>query len=210
MKPKLILCLALVLGGHCFAAITYPQAPDGGSEVVIKYLGLQSLKFLKVSRVEDLTIARPFAEYHVTNLTDLSSKNFLVAAKQGVWLYQLAQGTNAVGEVGLMPGRRSGNRLEFEHLSGMGSTHATLDGLRVAERLPQIKNQDYELRRLDIAPMLFHSVWLHGKSDDILIPLPPTFGRWKANEPYSEAQMLALLKPEVEKTRQAWKSFAPK
>ena len=38
-----------------------------------------------------------------------------------------------------------------------------------------------------------------GKSDDILIPLPPTGGRWNACQPYSESEMIKLLQPEAEK-----------
>ena len=36
MKPKLLLCLALVLSGglNCPAAIIYPKAPDGGQQVI--------------------------------------------------------------------------------------------------------------------------------------------------------------------------------
>jgi len=210
MKPKLLLGLALVLSGICHAAIIYPKAPDGGREIVVKYLDPQFLKFLKVSRLEDLTIAEPFAEYHVTNLMNLSSRNFLSAAQRGLWVYPLMKETNAVGEVGLMADKQTGKELKFSYLKETGSTNAMLEGLRIAERLPQIKNQDYELRRLDIAPILFAAVWLHGKSDDILIPLPPTFGRWNAYQPYSESQILALLKPEVEKSRKAWKPFIPK
>jgi hypothetical protein len=210
MKSKLLLGLALVLSGQCFAAIIYPQAPDGGREMVIKYLDPQSLKFLKVSSVEDLTIAEPFKEYHVANLSNLSSQNFLSTAQRGLWVYPLMQGTNAVGEMGLGTDKQSGTGLKFNYLKKTASTNATLEGLRIAEQLPQIKNQDYEFRRLNLAPILFHSVWLHGKTDDILIPLPPTFGRWNAYQPYSESQMLVLLKPEVEKARKAWKPFIPK
>jgi len=210
MKPKLLLGLALVLGGQCFAAIIYPTAPDGGREMVVKYLDSQSLKFLKVSRAEDLTIAEPFGDYPVTNLMNLSSQNFLSMAQRGAWVYPLMQGTNAVGEMGLGTDQQSGTGLKFSYLKETGSTNTTLEGMRIAEQLPQIKNQDYEFRRLNLAPILFHAVWLHGESDDILIPLPPTFGRWNAYQPYSESQMLALLKPEVEKVRKAWKPFIPK
>jgi len=78
-------------------------------------------------------------------------------------------------------------------------SNETLEALRMAEQLPQIKKQDYELRCLDDMSLHFVMVWLHGKSDDILIPLPPTFGRWNAYQPYSESEMINLLKPEAGK-----------
>jgi hypothetical protein len=34
----------------------------------------------------------------------------------------------------------------------------TLEALRMAEQLPQVKKQDYELRRLDIPSILFVAV----------------------------------------------------
>ncbi len=78
-----------------------------------------------------------------------------------------------------------------------------MEAFRRAEQLPQIKEQDYELRRLDCPSILFVAVWLHGKSDDILIPLPPTGGRWNAYQLYSESQMIELLQPESEKRLKA-------
>lgn len=210
MKPKLLLALALILGGQGFAAIVYPQAPEGGRAMVAKCLDPQALKFLNVARVEDLTITEPLAEYYVADLTKLSRRNFLAAAQPGEWLYLLAQGTNTVGAVGLQPDKPSGKGLKFSYLARTDATNTTLCGLRVAASLPQIRNRDYELRSFDLPPILFRSVWLHGKADDILIPLPPTFGRWNAYQPYSESQMLALLMPEVEKSRKAAKSVMPK
>jgi hypothetical protein len=50
--------------------------------------------------------------------------------------------------------------------------------------------------------ILFHAVWLHGKSDDIIIPLSDTWGRWNGYQPYSESQMIELLKPEAKKNLQ--------
>jgi hypothetical protein len=73
------------------------------------------------------------------------------------------------------------------------------EALLKAEQLPQVKKQDYEPRLLDIPGILFVAVWLHRKSDDIIIPLPNTFGRWNAYQPYSESQMIKLLKPEAKK-----------
>jgi len=84
-------------------------------------------------------------------------------------------------------------------LSGDAFDTKIPEALQVAEHLPKVKTQDYEPRLLDSAPILFVAVWLHGKSDDIIIPLPPTFGRWNAYQPYSESEMIKLLKPEAKK-----------
>ena len=81
------------------------------------------------------------------------------------------------------------------------------EALQMAEQLPQVKKQDYEPRLLDIAPILFVAVWLHGEKDDIIIPLPPTFERWNAYQPYSEKEILKLLIPEAKKKLKSPKGF---
>ena len=200
MNPKLLLCLALILGGDCHAAIVYPKAPDGGRQMVSKNLDPDSdAKFLGVSRIEDLTVADPYENYYV-ELTNLASGKFLSAVKSnGYWTYPLLHGTNAVGAAGLSADDKTGKALDFDSLEQSPFADETLEALRMAEQLPQIKKQDYEVRRLDMPWILFRAVWLHGKSDDIIIPLGTTFGRWNALQPYSESELVKLLQPEAKK-----------
>jgi hypothetical protein len=202
MKSKLILCLALVLSDNCFAAIVYPKAPDGGQQIVYKYAGesLQSdPRFLGGFRIEELTIADPYEDYSV-GLTNLASGQLLSAIKPGGgWTYLLMHGADAVGACGLIADEKTGKALKAGALYQTDFSNETLEALRIAEQLPQIKKQDYELRRLDDPSLLFVAIWLHGKSDDIIIPLPPTFNRWNAYQLYSESEMLKLLKPEAKK-----------
>ena len=68
MKPKLLLGLALVLSGICFAAIIYPPAPDGGRQMVYHQVvtTLQQVpSFLGGMHIEDLTFAEPYQSYSV-------------------------------------------------------------------------------------------------------------------------------------------------
>jgi hypothetical protein len=202
MKPKLILCLALVLSGNCHAAIVYPKAPDGGRKIVIKNASeiLQSdQKSLGGFRIEELTIGCPYRNYSV-DLKDLASGKLLSAATSGgSWTYLFMHGTSAVGAGGLIADEKTGKALKANGLYETDYSNEALAALRMAEPLPQVKKQDYEVRRLDSPGILFVAVWLHGKSDDIIIPLGATFGRWNALQPYSESQMIKLLKPEAKK-----------
>src|SRR5208282_3818947 len=205
MNTKLLLCLALILSGlpghNCPAAIIYPKAPDGGRQVVhesMRELPRSMSRYLGGFQFEDLTIADPYRDYSV-GPTNLASGQLLSAAKPGTWRYLLMHGTNAVAAAGLIADKTNGTALTFAGLDTTGFSDETLEALRKAEQLPQIEKQDYELRRLDCPPILFVAVWLHGKSDDIIIPLPNTFGRWNAYQPYSESEMIKLLKPEAEK-----------
>jgi hypothetical protein len=151
MKPKLILCLALVLSGYCHAAIVDSLAANAQRQISSTNIDLKTRCY----------------EISPTNLAS------------GIFL------SKAEGLLG--------------ELSGDAFDSKIPEALQIAEQLPQVKKQDYEPRLLDSAPILFVAVWLHGKSDDIIIPLPPTFGRWNAYQPYSETEMIKLLKSEAKK-----------
>ena len=201
MNPKLLLYLVLVLSGpvtyNCQAAITYPKAPEGGKQIVEKYLDPQLLKPLGITNAEDLTIADPFAEYAGGNLV---SGEFLTESKLFTWHYLLMHGTNAVGSAEL----RAGRNLKFVSLGKSHFDNLTLEGVGTAERLPQVKKQNYELRCLNVAPLFFSAIWLHSESNEIIIPLPDRWKRWDAYRPYSESEMVGILKPIMEQTVAAW------
>jgi hypothetical protein len=207
MKPKLIIGLALVLSCFCHAAIVYPKAPDGGQQLVREYVGALlrehpdgpalSVRGLKI---EDLTIAMTHRWYGV-GVKDLASGHLLSAATSGSsWRYVLLHGSNSVGVAQLLADEKTG---KAEKCVALYETDYSTEALRVAEQLPQIKKADYEFRFLSAPAVYFQAVWLHGKSDDIIIPVGPTFNRWNACQPYSESQMLKLLKPEAKKVRKA-------
>jgi hypothetical protein len=190
------------MGGSCEAAIVYPKAPAGGGQIVYEHLRAHPDE-LGGLQIKDLTIAEPHRWYGV-GLADLASGHLVSAATSGAWRYILLHGANAVGVAQVSDAdAKAGNALQFSGLFETCFSKETLEALRIAETLPQVKKQDYELRLLDNPGVLFSAVWLHGKSDDIIIPLPPTFGRWNDYEAYSERQIIKLLKPEAKKRLKA-------
>jgi hypothetical protein len=199
MKTKIILGLALVLSGACDAAVIYPKAPDGGREMVITNVALilwHDTRFFDGLKLENLTVAMPYREYYVTNLAMLASGQMLSATTSRSWRYLLLHGTNnAVGAATLIDDGKGA--LKYNDVQRPFFPNATLEALRTAEKLPQIRKQDYELRYLSIAPLNFVAVWLHAESDDIIIPLPPTFGRFNDYQPYSESQIVKALKKDA-------------
>ena len=208
-EMKIMLLLALVLSGGLFnrnasAAIVFPQAPEGGKQIAYTNAAA-TLKFdphcLGGFRIEELTIADPCRDYSI-GLTNLASGLMLTAAEVFDWRYLFMHGTNVVGEAHLSINRKAGNALVFSGLGTSLSQEMSQEMervLRLAERLPQIKAQDYEFRHLDSPAILFHAIWLYGKSDDIIIPVGNSFGRWNAYQPYTESQLLKLLKPVARK-----------
>ena len=179
---------------RCDAAIIHPKAPDEGRQVVYNNL---DLRFLGVAHVADLSIGEPYRCYYV-GASNLASGQLLAGLKPGGWQYPLMLGSNVVGAVEVVADKKDEKALAFAGLYQTDFSREMLEAARAAEKLPQIKKQDYEFRRLEIPGINFVAVWLHGKSDVIIIPLPPTYGRkLKAYEAYSESQIIKMLKPEA-------------
>jgi hypothetical protein len=154
--------------------------------------------------MEDLTIAEPHREYGV-GATDLAAGHLLSSASSKSWRYILLHGTNAVGVASVSDAdSKTGKALSFNGLFESGRSSETLEAARTAGELPQIKKQDYELRFLEVPALNFVAVWLHGRSDDIIMPLPPTFGRnLNAFQAYSESEIIKVLKPEAKEVMKA-------
>ncbi len=184
-------------------AITYPKAPEGGAQIVhTKAEGLhRTHRIFGEARMEDLTTAEPHRWYGVP-LGTLASGSLLSAATSKSWRHIFIRGTKAVGVGALSdPRPETGNMLMCTGLYDTCFAAETLKALEEAQKLPQIQKQDYEVRFLSIIGIYFFAVWLHAKSDDIVIPLPPTYGRMNAYQPYSEHQIIKLLKKTAECTK---------
>jgi hypothetical protein len=185
--------------GTCDAAIIQPQAPAGGRQIVyenVERILRGDSGFLGGSHVEDLTIAEPCREYFVA-VTNLASGKLLSTAKAGGWRYPLLQGSNVVGVAILIDDEKTGKAIGFNSLAKPLLPNAPQEAVQQANKLPQTKQHDYELRYLGIPGVNFMAIWLHGKTDDIIIPLPPTFGRMNDDQPYSERQVVKILQKDA-------------
>src|SRR3984957_14595990 len=202
MRLKFLLSVALLLNmlliNSTHAAIVYPSAPDGGAQVAAKYLDPMLLKPFGVTNVGSLTIAAPIPDYY----GDFVSGKFLSGAPFGSWRYPLMQGTNCMGFVYLA--QDGTNKLKFNSFSRPFSANDWLNALRLAKDWPQTKTQDLEIRFVGNPEVSFMAIWLHGKSDDILIPLPQTYGRMNAYQPYSESEITKILAPEAKRDSVMW------
>jgi hypothetical protein len=147
-----------------------------------------------------LTIARPFGVYRYgINYTNLFSGQFLSATKFSGWLFLLTDGTNSAG-LHLGYGEKNQKWPEMGwtfYPVRPNSSDPLLQTLLAAEKLPQVRNQDYELRYLDFMPLQFYAFWLHGKSGDVIVPVP-IYGKWQDFRPYSENEVAKILRREIE------------
>jgi len=157
---------------------------------------------------EALSHTEPHPVY-VATLDDLAAGKLLANARQTAWRYLLVQHDEVVAEAeitaghGGAKGAKSGKRknLEFAGMTHGPFADATIDGLHIAEALPETARADYELRLLKVPAVYLVALWLHRADDDILIPIgqPPTGLR--KNKAYTEAGIIRALRATAERTK---------
>ncbi len=199
MNSKFLLCLALVLGGDCHAAIIFPAAPKAGRQIAYEKVSRVLQAFPQSFRgltTNDLTITNALAMYDFS-AQDVISNNLLSATKLTGWLYPFMHGTNAVCYVPLATNPNDGTLSKRGGVFGGQDVRNMLVALQKANGLPEVEKQEYECRYLMIF-LSFRAIWFHGKTDDVIIPMPPVYYGMKANQPYSEKEIIMLLKPEAE------------
>ena len=210
MKLKLILCLALVLGANCHAAIVYAKEPDGGRQMVVQFasefVGKNLPPFKKIESTNDLTFGHALPCY---SAGDIANGQLLTGATSGrngqqPWKYVFLHETHVVGNAVLLVDEKAGKPIKCNSIGSDDFSEETLDALQTAEQWPQVQAQDYEVRLLDDMLVSFEAVWLHGKTNDIIIPLPPTYGRMNAYQPYSDSQIIKILEPEAKRDKIMW------
>ncbi len=96
--------------------------------------------------------------------------------------------------------------LAFERIDEGLYADATLAALRKANKFPQVKAKNYQLRRLWIPSINVVAVWLQRDSEDILIPLAPVPQGLTADQVYSEAEIAPILESVFEHFTKAWKN----
>jgi hypothetical protein len=205
MNLKPLLCLALVLFIYRGdAAIIFPQGPAGGWQVAyedVAYFCKTSPAFFGGTQIGELAIGNCYQCY---NPQQVAPGHLLASAEivSNRWLYLVMRGTNAVMTAELKAANPA--RGAFKLVSLRSHPAAEIQkALQAAEKWPRVQKQDYEFRFLNMPPLEFFAVWLHGKSDDIIVPLAPTWGMWHADLPYSEAEIVKILEPMLEQEMKA-------
>ena len=127
-------------------------------------------------RADELIIAAPHKRYTIT-LENVLKGNLDRASFSG-WRFLILDGMKAIATANLRIDRRSRKPL-FSHFGYGSFVQNTVKGIRRAERLD---DSDYELRLLTIPGLNIVALWLRGKKEDQLIPLPPTH---RALKPFS-------------------------
>ncbi|HEX6175385.1 MAG TPA: hypothetical protein VF089_15365 [Candidatus Binatia bacterium] len=173
------------------------KPPAGARAIVSERLGALTThgapasEMLAETSSEQLDLAAPHPVYFI-KLTDVAEGRLLSAAILTGWRYLVLQGEEAVGAatVAVLENNES---LRFSHMSQGPFVKNTIEGIRHAEELPEVLENDYELRMLDIPSLYVVALWLHGQEDRI-IPLAPTNRALDPYKTYSEDELLSALK----------------
>jgi hypothetical protein len=205
--------------------LTSRTAPRAASTRLIAHVTdlLREKKTLPGARVEmrleKMSHSEPHPVYYVP-FDALAQGKLLAAAAQTSWRYLLVQDDAAmIAEAELSAGgkrtskakgKRSAKPLALLGVSQGPFTAATVDALHAAEQLPKVAAADYELRLLKVPAVYLAALWLHGATDDILIPMGNPPGGFKKNRPYSEKQILRALKPVAERAQRFHDAYEQK
>lgn len=164
--------------------------------MAMQYLA-HSLVPFRVARVEDLTVTTPSQFYRV-ELTNLAAGKLVSAAHLNqtscTWQCLVMRGTQAVGLCFFWADDTDGT---FTNCLAVRDDSAGKwqQAIKVAEQLPAVKKRDYELRFLDMGLPEYKAVWLHGRADDIFIPLFDDGSRLKAFQSYSPNKLIRVWQP---------------
>ena len=174
--------------------ITFPFSTDEARQFIFEHMKSVQAKqnLFKGVNLEGLTVADSFQSYIVSS-QDIISGQLLSPAKPANWHYFVMRGTNAIGTAEVKSDAKTGRVLKVVAYSQAPAPELQT-ALEKARQFPQVGSQSYEFRYLNLSPIYFRAAWLHGKTDDILIPLPPTYRKWDAYHAYSESEVIKILK----------------
>lgn len=201
------------MGTTASAAIIYPVEPEGGRQMVMRFaaefVGKDLPPFTGISSTDELTFAHPIQAFEAGNL---AKGQLLPGATSGgngwqAWKYFFMRGTNIIGVAWLEADEKTGKAVKCTSIGESGFNAEIETTLNEAAQMPEVQLHDYEARLLDDHLVSFFAVWLHGKTNDIIIPLAPTFNRFNADQPYSERQIIEILEPEAKRDILMWKKL---
>ncbi|PKA71840.1 hypothetical protein ATI02_4846 [Pseudomonas baetica] len=185
--------------------LTYPKAPSNGVQTLRPALqaALQTQGFGANRQFANATAAKislgeAWRSYSLS-LEDLSNGKGLKDARIGDWHYLVFADGVTIADAQLAEVR---GHVEFASLNHGGLAAATVGALKLAEQSPQLQGKTVEPRLLFVSALHVVAIWLHADGEDVLIPIEPTPKELAATRLYSEAALLALLKPAADKAKQ--------
>ncbi|MFJ7282249.1 hypothetical protein [Pseudomonas sp. NPDC099000] len=185
--------------------LTYPKAPSNGVQTLRPALqaALQTQGFginrqFANATASKISLSEAYRGYSLS-LEDVSQGKGLKDAKIGDWHYLVFSDGVTIANAQLADVR---GHVEFASLNHGAMAAATVGALKLAEQSPQLQGKTVELRVLFVSALHLVAIWLHAGDSDVLIPIEPTPKELAVTRLYSEAALLALLKPVADQAKQ--------
>jgi hypothetical protein len=144
--------------------------------------------FTAGKKPDDLQISTPHTVY-VSTAEQAEAGDVLTRAQLSGWRYLIFAGGRPLSsaEIDYDPESRE---VEFSHLSSGPYVEATVDVLREAAALDQVKKGDYELRYLKVPGLSVIAYWLRDlrKRNDLILPLLPEHDELKGKRVFSRQE----------------------
>ncbi len=134
-------------------------------------------------------------EVYTLGLNDLAKKDLHRAHKVG-WRYLVVRDNQPVAAAEVSGSDE--RRLQFSHLNTGPFVEETARALALAEGLGPVAKNKFEVRLLTVPALYVVALWLHGKKQDILIPMQPTNEHLIPSQPYAPAEFFKELLPAAE------------
>lgn len=184
--------------------LTYPKAPSNGVQTLRPALqaALQTQGFgvnrqFANATAGKISLSEAYRGYSLT-LEDLSNGKGLKDARIGNWHYLAFADGVTIADAQLAEVR---GHVEFSSLNHGNMAAATVGALKLAEQSPQLHGKTVELRVLFVSALHVVAIWLHADGEDLLIPIEPTPKELALAQVYSEATLLAKLKPAADQAK---------
>jgi hypothetical protein len=155
-----------------------PEPPAKGLRIINEALGSllsqpgSALSAMAGINPDRLSAAAPHRTYFV-QLESVAEGRILSEAELTGWRYIVLNDESPLLAAELDIDADAGV-LEFSNANLGPHAEGTLQGVRIAESLDEVRERDFELRLLEIPSLYVIALWLHGAEKDLLIPLPPT------------------------------------
>jgi len=185
--------------------LTYPKAPSNGVQTLRPALqaALQTRGFgvnrqFANAAAAKISLSEAYRGYSLS-LDDLNNGKGLQNARIGDWHYLVFADGVTIADAQLAEVR---GHVEFASLNHGDLAAATVGALKLAEQSPQLQGKTVELRLLFVSALNVVAIWLHADGEELLIPIEPTPRDLAVTRLYSEAALLAALKPAAAQAKQ--------
>jgi hypothetical protein len=175
-----------------------PEPPHQAAEAVQStFRAFAEHRTFRLPALRSATGALQLVEPHqafTLGLADLVAGRGLAAATSTGWLYLVQEGDKVLASAEATRTGRGDDHV-FSAFNEGRFVASTVDAIRTARELPEVKKDGFELRLLRLPGLYVTALWLHKAegSGDLLIPLAPSPVEARAGQPVPASQLLDEL-----------------